>query len=115
MGGLGRIVALGVDLLKKTWKTAGRELLTENQGLGYFPACPPPERGFALFRVLILFSTTGQQSWENVGHASACLREVQFTLICVGLPTSHDFHANNQSTRPQATQTEKEPEQVSCA
>jgi hypothetical protein len=49
MGGLGKILALGDWLLEKTLKTTGRELLTENQGLRYFPACPPPERGFAVF------------------------------------------------------------------
>ena len=71
MGGLGRIVALGVDLLKKTCKTAGRELLTENQGLGYFPACPPPERGFALFPGL----DPVQHYWAAVlGKCRACLR-----------------------------------------
>ena len=116
MGGLGRIVALGVDLRKKTWKTAGRKLLTENQGLGYFAACPPPERGFA---VISGSSSCSAPLGSSLGKMSGIPPPVRVRfsspLFCVGLPTSHDFHANNQSTRPQATQTEKEPEQVSCA
>ena len=90
MVGLGRIVALGVDLLKKDMENRRTGALDRKSRTGILSRLPATRAWFrSKFWVFILFSTSGQQSWENVGHPSACLREVQFTLIFVWVYPHH--------------------------